>query len=83
MSHKDIAEMGELMVEENKVIVDIRKYKGVCGADIILSHKDIAEMGELMVEKNKVIVDIRKYKGWGGGEVGGGGGYNFESQRHS
>ena len=45
LSHKDKAEMGERMVEENKEIVDVRKYKGGCGVDMILSHKDKAEMG--------------------------------------
>ena len=35
LSHKDIAEMGKLIGEENKDIVDIRKYKGGCGVDMI------------------------------------------------
>ena len=35
LSHKDIAEMGELMVDENEDIVDIRKYGGRGGYDLM------------------------------------------------
>ena len=35
--------------------MDIRKYKGGCGVDIILRHKNIAEMGGIRVDDNQEI----------------------------